>query len=120
MLDHYAKHLPTPLAPADAVYDPNNLVVLLTGSTGNVGSHILAALLGEKSVRKVFVLNRPSASPKERQSTAFAARGLPVDILSDPKLVLLSGDVTQEKLGLETTDFEQVNIFVTYEVDSGD
>lgn len=83
-------------------------VVLLTGSTGNVGSHILSALLEDSRIRKVYTLNRPSASSETRQASAFKDRGLPVALLSSPKLVQLFGDTTAEALGLTPAVFDEV------------
>jgi hypothetical protein len=40
---------------------PNSEVVLLTGSTGGLGSQLLASLIADDQVKKIYALNRPSS-----------------------------------------------------------
>ncbi|GJE98682.1 putative NRPS-like protein biosynthetic cluster [Phanerochaete sordida] len=89
-------------------------VVLLTGSTGNIGSHILAYLLAELRVARVYTLNRPSADPRGRLEDAFRERGLPVDVLEDTRLVSLVGDITRDRFGLEEAQYQEVLSSVTH------
>ncbi|GJF00089.1 acetyl-CoA synthetase-like protein [Phanerochaete sordida] len=91
-------------------------VVLLTGSTGNIGSHILAYLLAEPRVARIYTLNRPSASaePRAREKAAFRERGLPQDALDDPRLVSLAGEVTLDKFGLDDAQYAEVLGGVTH------
>ncbi len=53
-------------------------VVILTGSTGSLGTHILSALqmLPPTKVQKIYCLNR-SQSAEQAQAAAFLLRGLP-------------------------------------------
>ena len=93
MVDTYARHLPFPRGVARA-HPSNGAVVLLTGSTGNLGVHILAALLADAGVRRVYTLNRQSESHPiaERQAAAFVDRNLPTTLLASDKLTQLVGD----------------------------
>ncbi|KAJ6594686.1 acetyl-CoA synthetase-like protein [Mycena capillaripes] len=76
-------------------------VVLLTGSTGGLGSHILEILLGVSSVERVYAFNRRGrTSISERQSEAFVDRALDGELLASGKLVYLEGDTTRADLGL--------------------
>ncbi|KAF7330079.1 Acetyl-CoA synthetase-like protein [Mycena kentingensis (nom. inval.)] len=76
-------------------------VVLLTGSTGALGTHILESLLRNPLIKRVYVLNRPGRVPSaQRQEAAFGDRGLDVTVLKDPQLVFLEGDYTRDDLGL--------------------
>jgi hypothetical protein len=84
--------------------------VLLTGSTGNIGSHILASLLSNHRVGKIYALNRPSANPLERLKAAFVDRGLPVKLLLDSRLVSLVGDVTSDNFALEAEQYLEVRV----------
>jgi hypothetical protein len=95
-------------------------VVLLTGTTGGLGSHLLATLLVDEKVTKVYAMNRPSkASSLERQDASFrdrfvqflsdrnrwaqlTCRDLDLTLLTSPKLVFIEGDAATEKLGLST------------------
>ncbi|KAJ7613299.1 acetyl-CoA synthetase-like protein [Mycena polygramma] len=77
------------------------LVVLLTGSTGAIASHILEVLLGLPSVDRVYAFNRKSKAPAlDRQRAAFTDRALDVNLLSSSKLVYLEGDTSSADLGL--------------------
>jgi hypothetical protein len=94
------------------------LVVLLTGSTGGLGSHILENLLGLASVERVYAFNRPGRTPiSERQTEAFIDRALDVQLLLSDKLVYLEGDTSKQDLGLPvdvwTTVSSQVYIAET-------
>ncbi|KAJ7236073.1 acetyl-CoA synthetase-like protein [Mycena haematopus] len=76
-------------------------VVLLTGSTGGLGSHILEILLSLPAIERVYAFNRPGRIPvSERQREAFVDRGLDITLLASEKLMYLEGDTTKEDLGL--------------------
>jgi hypothetical protein len=85
-------------------------VVLLTGSTGNLGTHILAALLKDDSISRVFTFDRfvPDAQPISRLLSAFEDRGLPVDILSSAKLTSLTGSLHLPHFGLPQDVYGEV------------
>jgi hypothetical protein len=108
MLQTYGSNLPKPKYSA-TVSMSTPISVLLTGTTGSVGSHILAALLSENRVHRVYTLNRPSSTGTDRQAAAFAARDLPTDLLQQSKLVQLFGDVTQDHFGLTQAVFDEVS-----------
>ncbi|KAJ7622622.1 putative aminoadipate reductase [Mycena polygramma] len=77
------------------------MVVLLTGSTGGIGSHILEILLRLASVERVYAFNRKGrTSVSDRQLEAFTDRALDVGLLSSPKLVYLEGNTSSANLGL--------------------
>ena len=83
-------------------------VVLLTGATGNIGSHILASLLSEGSISRIYTLDRPSADPAARLRASLEDRALPGKLLQDPRLVCLFGDINQDKFGLEASTYNEV------------
>ncbi|KAF4610126.1 hypothetical protein D9613_010407 [Agrocybe pediades] len=83
-------------------------VVLVTGTTGTLGSNLLAKLLQDPAVSKVYAFNRPGASGETshvRHRTAFARQGLSLPLLVSPKLVLLEGDLTKENFGLSSAEY---------------
>ncbi|THH28492.1 hypothetical protein EUX98_g5704 [Antrodiella citrinella] len=89
--------------------------VLLTGSTGSLGSHILAALLASPKVKRVFTLDRPgSASALVRLQSSFESRGLSGDLLQSEKLVTLSGTLAQDALGLNAEAIQEIRSSVTH------
>ncbi|GJE93359.1 acetyl-CoA synthetase-like protein, partial [Phanerochaete sordida] len=106
MLDTYARDLPL-VSRAHTPTTSTGAVVLITGSTGNVGSHMLATLLQEPRVARVYTLNRPAPAAHDRQRRVFAERGLPVALLASAKLVPLSGNATDARLGLAPAAFDE-------------
>ncbi|KAI0698168.1 hypothetical protein BC835DRAFT_1413297 [Cytidiella melzeri] len=85
-------------------------IVLLTGSTGNLGTHILASLLADDHVSKVYTLDRPGSDVQGmgRLASAFADRGLPVDLLSKSKLSPLTGSLDLPNFGLPQEVYDEL------------
>ena len=93
-----------------------NSVVLITGTTGGLGSYLLSSLLQDDRVEKVYAFNRPSTSSAfvlERQQSAFQDRELDVTVLSSKKLVFIEGDATKASLGLAPEMYESLKQSVT-------
>ncbi len=109
LIKKYTADLP---APRTAPNTPEGIVVLLTGSTGALGSHILASLLAEDRVTKVYTFDRTSADKKnveERQKEAFEDRGLDISLLESSKLSALTGSLIQKDMGLSRATFGEVS-----------
>jgi thioester reductase-like protein len=87
-------------------------VVVLTGSTGGLGSYMLASLLQRNDVSLIYAINRPSrdasSSIQQRQKSGFADRGLDVTLLHSEKLVYVVTDTSQDDLGLGTELYQKV------------
>ncbi|KAF9070458.1 male sterility protein-domain-containing protein [Rhodocollybia butyracea] len=115
MISIYSKGLDAPLPESNANSVPSTTVVLLTGSTGNLGAQILATLLSTESVSKVYTLNRPSSklSIEQRHKERFEDKGLNSSLLSSKKLVLLEGESSQPKLGLTDVVYGQLQESLT-------
>lgn len=79
-----------------------SVTILLTGSTGSVGSFILASLDKNPSVARVYCLNRGTEG-KKRQEESLAAKGL--SLTSSDKIQYLDGDVTKARFGLSTENY---------------
>ena len=96
--------------PVGVASHPNREVVLLTGSTGGLGSFLLSQLLENPTVERVYALNRPSSSTliEERQSSAFVDKGLSVDLLTSGKLVHVEADASRDNCGFSPELYEQV------------
>jgi thioester reductase-like protein/aryl carrier-like protein len=88
-------------------------VVLLTGSTGTIGSYILDALMKEKTVAHIYCLNR-SIDARARQVKTNFDRHLTVEFPAD-RATFLTGDVNTSsgKFGLDITVFAQLQAQVT-------
>ncbi|KZT73191.1 acetyl-CoA synthetase-like protein [Daedalea quercina L-15889] len=92
-------------------------VVLLTGTTGALGSHLLVKLAKNPEVKRVYALNRASrgqVSLRERQAKVLAERGLDASILDTDKVVLVEGDLTQQNFGLTEDVYKQMHHSVTH------
>lgn len=86
-------------------------VVLLTGTTGGLGAHILLHLLNDSTVGRVYALRRASASIKQQRDT-FICNGLDEDALDSPKLKFLTGDLSQPSFGLDLSVYEEVRLTI--------
>ncbi|KAG7447195.1 acetyl-CoA synthetase-like protein [Guyanagaster necrorhizus] len=93
-------------------------VVLLTGSTGSLGSHVLARLISSSDIQAVYCLNRTSSQStlKQRQRSMFKRQGLDVTLLDSTKVFLIEGNMTEERFGLDDYLFRRmlssVNVIV--------
>lgn len=100
-------------------------VILLTGSTGSLGSHLLEGLVNDPSVARVYALNRPDIKGNRsvfiRQSSSFRDRELDYTVLNSDKLTLLEGDAAAARLGLEDDDiYDEIVANVTCIIHCGE
>ena len=121
MIEKYSVGLDGPVdgvLPSSRSIDP--AVVLLTGSTGGLGSFLLSELLKSPTVERVFAFNRPSSrkSIEERQKSAFKDKGLPIELLNSNKLVYVEADAALEKCGLSATQYEEVGLTIDFAKDT--
>ncbi|TFK33802.1 acetyl-CoA synthetase-like protein [Crucibulum laeve] len=118
MIAKYSVGLDEPLAilPDDCrPLDRNpRRTVLVTGTTGNLGSHLLALLLRDESVERVYALNRPAshATALARHEARFTDKGLDLDLLRLEKVAFLEGDASQDRLGLDSSVYDEVRASV--------
>ncbi|PBK78299.1 acetyl-CoA synthetase-like protein [Armillaria solidipes] len=95
MVKKYSKGLPTSTGgmPPPAM---SGKIVLLTGTTGSLGSHILESLVLDTSVYRIYAVNRPGKlALLDRQREAFVSRGLNVGLLDSDKVVLVQADISE-------------------------
>ncbi|KAL7278804.1 hypothetical protein ACG7TL_007815 [Trametes sanguinea] len=96
---------------------PSGETIVLTGSTGRVGSHILSQLLQKPEVVRVHALNREptgeAANLTERQRKAFQTWGLDSDLLSSEKLSFHPTDLDKPKFGLSEETYAEIQRTVT-------
>lgn len=99
------------------VHELNKQVVLLTGSTGSIGSYILKALLQEDCVSHIYCLNRSADSfTLQQERNKFLDPSLPTDFAKD-KVTFLSADLSDStSLGLlkdvYTTIAERITLVI--------
>ncbi|KAJ9143061.1 NRPS-like enzyme [Pleurostoma richardsiae] len=96
--------------------DQKRLTVLLTGSTGSLGTYILDALFDNPHVSKVVCLNR-SADARHRQEAALHSRGLKT--LSGFNVQFLHAELSQKYLGLDLPDYDALLSSVTTVLHNG-
>lgn len=88
------------------------LVVVLTGSTGSLGSYILDDLTKTEAVSEVWCLNRTDDA-ETRQRTANARRGLVTDFASHG-VHFRQAALSEERLGLNAADYAYLAQHVTH------
>ncbi|KAK3307162.1 uncharacterized protein B0T15DRAFT_553631 [Chaetomium strumarium] len=105
LLEKYTRDLPRSSPPLTAQQTPapadTDQVVLITGTTGALGSYMLDLALRSPRVKKVIALNRsPDAEARQRQGNA--ARGLLTTFPPSPdkEVEFLHADLSRFDLGL--------------------
>ncbi|OAX38467.1 putative aminoadipate reductase [Rhizopogon vinicolor AM-OR11-026] len=89
-------------------------VVVLTGSTGGLGSYILASLLQREDISAIYAFNRPSnGSIQRRQISRFEDRGLDITLLQSEKLVYVETETSHDHLGLDNELYRKICASVT-------
>ena len=85
--------------------------VLLTGSTGNLGSHILETLIRDPKILRIYAFNRPSSqSLLNRHVDRFEDTGFDKALLTSKKLTFVEGDPSEDNLGVSPTVYDEVCI----------
>lgn len=80
----------------------DGLTVLLTGSTGSMGSYILHSLVKSPRVTRVYCLNRGTGG-QERQQTSLDSKGL--SLASTEKVWYIDADITKAHFGLSAEHY---------------
>lgn len=82
-------------------------VVAVTGTTGSMGSYLLATLLARSDVAKVICLNR-APDAREKQALALKSRGLSglESAIEQGRVAFMNINVASPKLGLADEDYD--------------
>jgi thioester reductase-like protein len=101
MLEDFSKEIDA-IRPSTRSDEPTpgakGMTILLTGSTGALGSYILHRLLSMTDVAHIYCFNRTSDA-KDRQIKNNQARNLDTE-LSPERVTFLAGDLAKHNLGL--------------------
>ena len=89
--------------------------VVLTGSTGNVGTYLLSALVAHPQVAEIWCVNW-SENARQRQMRLLLERGLPVDLPSH--VSFFRADLCQTGLGLPEDTHKTLSAKATHIVHS--
>lgn len=90
-----------------AVRQTKPVDVVLTGSTGTLGTFLLRELLDRSGIGHVFCLNRGEDGGRSSQETRFNAAGLATDDL-DERVTFLKANLASPRLGLEEAKYEDL------------
>ncbi|KAB2571366.1 Non-canonical non-ribosomal peptide synthetase FUB8 [Lasiodiplodia theobromae] len=116
----YSSSLPA-FTPSNPLPAPDTDTVLLTGATGSLGAHILAQLLPQPHITKIYTLVR-APSPDAAHARVLASlqtRHLSPDpALLAAKLVALPADLSQPTLGLDAATYETLRTTLTSAIHS--
>jgi len=104
MLDTFTGRVDSLEKNASNKLSPKSRVVILTGSTGSLGSYILDSLVRNSAVDKIVCLNR-SGGNAHKQTKTNQSRGLCEDF---SKVEFLECDVTKRRLGLEDEKYVEL------------
>ncbi|KAJ6102213.1 hypothetical protein N7486_004640 [Penicillium sp. IBT 16267x] len=80
--------------------------VILTGSTGSLGTYLLKSLLDTKSVTKIYCLNRSDA--EQRQKKCLEEKGLHIDDDGWKKLEFLQASFGEPHFGLDEDKYQEL------------
>lgn len=123
----YKYHIPTTQRfksdkPESAI-GSSKAVILLSGSTGTLGTHLLCSLSANPRVEEIICLVRP-ASPsktmdptqelKDRQHKALVTRGLALPEAAWAKISLVPWNAGADKLGLDQIVYDKIVHNVTH------
>ncbi|KAI1409738.1 acetyl-CoA synthetase-like protein [Hypoxylon sp. FL1857] len=103
MLEKYTKDLP----PANTTKPPpldDGQTVMVTGTTGALGSYLLHFLISDSNVKKIIALNR-SKDGQARELQVFEERGLNADF---SKVEFLQADLSLPDLGLGDEKYNEL------------
>lgn len=97
----------TPAYSSEVTSSDDDAVVIVTGATGSLGVHVVAALAEHPAVKTVVCVNRHRPTPVEtRQDEALTSRGIKLSPGARSKLRILSTDTSQPKLGLQSSEWQ--------------
>ncbi|KAI9279609.1 hypothetical protein BY458DRAFT_545119 [Sporodiniella umbellata] len=103
-----------PVAESDYTSNRKEKVVLLTGTTGALGSFILRSLLQDRSVKKIYCLIRGQESELEsRLLKSFETRKLDTSLLETDRVEVLPMRLSEHYLGLSKEKYHQLKEEVT-------
>lgn len=81
-------------------------VVVVTGATGSLGSHLVQTLAEKPNVATVVCLNRHTSVPADkRQADALSSRGIELSLAARAKLRIYETDTSKRQLGLSDPEY---------------
>lgn len=102
-----------------AAFTPSSapVVVLITGATGSLGSHLVQHFAEQSEVSAVICLNRHHGTDASlRQAHALSSRGIHLDAQAASKLQVYQADAARPRLGLSESAYDDIARRVTHVV----
>ena len=99
----FPKHVPK-------VAQPCKDIIFVTGTTGGLGAALLACLVDDPKVQRVYAVNRKTGGSLEaRQRRVLVERGYDADhILGSGKVILVDANMDGENFGIAKRLYEEV------------
>jgi hypothetical protein len=112
MIEKYSINISSQALPAtEESLELRSPTVLLTGSTGHLGCHLLAGLFKSDTIELVYAFNRPAEMDiKERHRMAFQDAGLDAELLGCAKIKFVQGDFAKSDFGIEEDLYREVRV----------
>lgn len=102
-------------SPRSTASKDNANVVLVTGASGGLGSHLIDHIAQLPDVKTVVCLNRKNnAEPYTRQQKAMRDKGIHFPEALKPKLLVLQTDSSRPMFGLSSSEYEGLVNSVTH------
>ena len=110
LLERYSKDLPPP---NKHIIARTPITIILTGSTGAIGSYLLHVLASQPSVSKIICLNRSRGDdPRKRQRHIMETNRLTT--IDSDRIQLFDADLTKSNFGLPNESFDEMLETVTH------
>ena len=109
---NFGDHVPSLKSPAEDT-------IVITGTSGSIGSSVLVDCLKCPNVKHIYALNRPSTDPVRSQKVALERRGFDPSLVDTPKLTLLNADLAAGDLGIGELLLEELRTTVTHIIHAG-
>ncbi|KAG1732311.1 hypothetical protein EDB19DRAFT_1912149 [Suillus lakei] len=117
LVTKYTSGFKSPKTLLPSSLNSRDCVVLITGTTGVVGAHILECLLHAQHISRIFLLNRTKPGTPtmlERHQEIFQAQSLDLTGLETDKAVYLEGNLDKDYFGLSPDMFNEMARNVTH------
>ncbi|KAF8320368.1 acetyl-CoA synthetase-like protein [Clavulina sp. PMI_390] len=115
LVEQYTANLPNVQSSSIPIQNRKESV-LITGTTGALGSALLKQVIESDRFEHVWALNRRGSrgrSGTERQKASFIDKGIDTSLLQRKKVRMIDVDTSAYHLGLSLAEYEQISGLVT-------